>query len=425
MKTTSECRGGVVETEEKMEEDVNDHGPESCGFVKNSHLVGITPTEFYFHAMGGREGLIDTAVKTAETAFLTFSELFQLRYGEDGLAGEWVEFQNLPSLKPSDKAFEREFKFDPINEKKLKRCIYEDVLRDMHRDANFSFEIEREYDDRMAVRQIFPNGENVRELSKKFMIVKGEDRLSKAANTNATLLMNILMRSTLCSKKMTLNTFHYAGVSSKKVTLGVPRLKEILNVFKKPKTFSLTVFLTEKVATGAVKAKDALCQLEHAKVASGFAIFYDRDIKLSTGHLMAITRHGINRQETFALARCSFEEIVNILVDAAAHTETDPLKGVSEAVMLGQLAKIGTGCFDLMLDDKQCVNGMDIPSEIPSGHLAGASLSPEFPEGFPPAHKARFNPLQSPSFSPAAMSLGSQTLASPSYPSPARTLSPS
>ena len=56
--------------------------------------------------------------------------------------------------------------------------------------------------------------------------------------------------------QMTLNTFHYAGVSAKNVTLGVPRLKEIINVSKKPKTPSLTVFLVGQ------PAKDA----EHAKV---------------------------------------------------------------------------------------------------------------------------------------------------------------
>jgi len=42
----------------------------------------------------------------------------------------------------------------------------------------------------------------VRELSKKFVIVKGEDRLSREANINATLLMNILVRSMLCSKRV-------------------------------------------------------------------------------------------------------------------------------------------------------------------------------------------------------------------------------
>ena len=55
--------------------------------------------------------------------------------------------------------------------------------------------------------------------------------------------------------QMTLNTFHYAGVSAKNVTLGVPRLKEIMNVSKKPKTPSLTVFLTGQAARDAEKAK--------------------------------------------------------------------------------------------------------------------------------------------------------------------------
>ena len=48
----------------------DDYSPESKGFVENSYLAGLTPTEFFFHAMGGREGLIDTAVKTAETGYI-------------------------------------------------------------------------------------------------------------------------------------------------------------------------------------------------------------------------------------------------------------------------------------------------------------------------------------------------------------------
>lgn len=41
----------------------------------------------------------------------------QLCYGEDGLDGTHVEFQSMPTLKPSNKAFERQFKFDPSNER--------------------------------------------------------------------------------------------------------------------------------------------------------------------------------------------------------------------------------------------------------------------------------------------------------------------
>lgn len=42
----------------------------------------------------------------------------------------------------------------------------------------------------------------MRNLASKFMICKGEDRISKQANANATLLMNCLVRSVLCSKQV-------------------------------------------------------------------------------------------------------------------------------------------------------------------------------------------------------------------------------
>lgn len=48
---------------------------------------------------------------------------------------------------------------------------------------------------------------------------------------------------------------------------------------------------------------------------------------MNLGHLMAITRHGINRQEVGALMRCSFEETADILMEAAVHAEQDPVKG--------------------------------------------------------------------------------------------------
>ncbi len=44
--------------------------PDAKGFVENSFYSGLTPTEFFFHTMGGREGLVDTAVKTAETGYM-------------------------------------------------------------------------------------------------------------------------------------------------------------------------------------------------------------------------------------------------------------------------------------------------------------------------------------------------------------------
>lgn len=48
-----------------------DKTPAGKGFVANSFYSGLTATEFWFHTMGGREGLVDTAVKTAETGYMS------------------------------------------------------------------------------------------------------------------------------------------------------------------------------------------------------------------------------------------------------------------------------------------------------------------------------------------------------------------
>ena len=79
------------------------------------------------------------------------------------------------------------------------------------------------------------------------------------------------------------------------------------------------------------------------------------DVMTMQGHLMAIDRHGINRVESGPLLRCSFEETVDMLNDAAMFAEEEVLKGVTENIMLGQLAKVGTGDMDLLLDEQKVV----------------------------------------------------------------------
>jgi DNA-directed RNA polymerase II subunit RPB1 len=77
---------------------------------------------------------------------------------------------------------------------------------------------------------------------------------------------------------MTLNTFHYAGVSAKNVTLGVPRLKEIINIAKQIKTPSLTVPLIGAAARDQRQAKTVQCALEYTtlhSVTKATEIYYD------------------------------------------------------------------------------------------------------------------------------------------------------
>ena len=99
-----------------------DDSPEARGFVENSFIQGLTPEELYFHAMGGRTGLIDTAVKTSSTGYIqrrliksledismrydmtarnNKNKIIQFTYGTDGINTMKVENIKLPITKMS------------------------------------------------------------------------------------------------------------------------------------------------------------------------------------------------------------------------------------------------------------------------------------------------------------------------------------
>jgi DNA-directed RNA polymerase subunit A' len=64
-----------------------DLGADARGFVSSSYKSGLKPLEFFFHAMGGREGLVDTAVRTAQSGYLQrrlINALQDLRVEYDG-----------------------------------------------------------------------------------------------------------------------------------------------------------------------------------------------------------------------------------------------------------------------------------------------------------------------------------------------------
>jgi DNA-directed RNA polymerase II subunit RPB1 len=107
-----------------------DDGLESRGFVENSFISGLRPAEFFFHAMGGREGLIDTAVKTSDSGYIqrrlvkTMEDLrveydgtvrnvngsiFQHHYGGDGADSVYTESQSIELAVMGMEAVYREF----------------------------------------------------------------------------------------------------------------------------------------------------------------------------------------------------------------------------------------------------------------------------------------------------------------------------
>ena len=97
---------------------VGENGPLSRGFVAHSYLEGLSPVEMFNHSMSGREGLIDTAIKTAQTGYterklmkclenvvvkqesMVFDgdKVISFLYGEDGFDASKIESQPVKPL---------------------------------------------------------------------------------------------------------------------------------------------------------------------------------------------------------------------------------------------------------------------------------------------------------------------------------------
>ena len=94
-----------------------DDSPSARGFIENSYISGLTAPELFFHAMGGRIGLIDTACKTSQTGYIqrrlikgledlkveydmtvrnNKGKIIQFAYGDDGFDSTRTENQNIP-----------------------------------------------------------------------------------------------------------------------------------------------------------------------------------------------------------------------------------------------------------------------------------------------------------------------------------------
>ncbi len=171
----------------------DDLGPESRGFVENSYLRGLSPQEFFFHAMGGREGLIDTACKTAETGYIqrrlvkametvmarydgtlrtSGGNIVQFLYGEDGMDAVWIERQEFDLLTLAKADFEKRYKLeisDPDFDKDdqgipfLESSIAENCRHNPEVQILFDKEVERLQEAQNVLRVVMANREAGRE----------------------------------------------------------------------------------------------------------------------------------------------------------------------------------------------------------------------------------------------------------------------
>ncbi|KAJ1979778.1 DNA-directed RNA polymerase III subunit C1 (rpo31), partial [Dimargaris cristalligena] len=292
--------------------------PAARGFVRNSFYTGLTPTEFLFHAMSGREGLVDTAVKTAETGYMqrrlmkTFEDLtahydlsvrsaggdiLQFEYGGDGLDPTVLEGEGTPVV------FDRDFRH--VANQKLTHWNDEPLLPFQvakladkllgHRKfalhcgaefiANLRDYISEEIVAKMAaIRTTF--GLPALDIAPKAARTLQSERrkgsvAAKQASLNCLRMTAPLLEAYIenCYQKyhkakvepgtavgalgamsigepttqMTLKTFHFAGVASMNVTMGVPRLKEIMSASKNISTPIITCKLVDPKSETAAR----------------------------------------------------------------------------------------------------------------------------------------------------------------------------
>lgn len=73
------------------------------------------------------------------------------------------------------------------------------------------------------------------------------------------------------------------------------------------------------------------------------------DMMTADGTIRQIGRHGISGSKNSALARAAFEVTVNHLLNAGIAGTKDPLRGITENVIIGQLIPLGSGSVDLLM----------------------------------------------------------------------------
>eukprot|EP01117_Protostelium_nocturnum_P012753 TRINITY_DN4718_c0_g1_i1.p1 TRINITY_DN4718_c0_g1~~TRINITY_DN4718_c0_g1_i1.p1 ORF type:complete len:585 (-),score=234.22 TRINITY_DN4718_c0_g1_i1:38-1792(-) len=278
--------------------------PAAKGFVANSFFTGLTPTEFFFHTMGGREGLVDTAVKTADTGYMqrklvkaledlavhyddtvrnSVNGIVQFTYGDDGLDPAAMEAtnkpvdiirllaqsrsqhpdveKNHPSLMPKDiketvektlntgefinatqvfkneiRDFWRNFTKDLI----AKRVMLGIPVTEntSNQDANLFEEIPK------AIIEVADNLKRITAPQLEYFLQTAIRKYGRAKVEPATAVGAVGAQSIgEPATQMTLKTFHFAGVASMNVTLGVPRIKEIMGASKKISTPIITATL--------------------------------------------------------------------------------------------------------------------------------------------------------------------------------------
>ena len=296
----------------------------SRGFVANSFKNGVNPAEFFYHAISGREGIIDTACKTATIGYLqrklmktledihinsagvcsdSNGNIIQYIYGNDNFDGIYIENIKIPAnikihkeIKELSKQFEgKDIIAYPLNIERILKNVPEvlDIevvneefviksYNEMFEELKFKF-----YNHNMNTLKymlyIYANPKYVAKqkftkskFNKFIECVKTkfyDSFVNIGENIGALAAQSIGEPAT----QLTLNTFHTSGTGGKgTVTTGVPRLNELLNNSKNPKNVSVTI------STSCTNKEDVSSVVNSIKKTDANTVIRNHEIKYET-----------------------------------------------------------------------------------------------------------------------------------------------
>ncbi|KAH0472774.1 MAG: hypothetical protein KVP17_001460 [Porospora cf. gigantea B] len=303
-----------------------DWGARAGGLITDRYLTGLRPQEYYFHCMAGREGLVDTAVKTANSGYLqrcvmkgmegmlvnydgtvrdSDGTIVQFLYGEDGvdvtrlpylfnvddiLSNPWplrarfgtnemlshpsvkANLQRMKDYRAKQAAALQEHGDDPFAdvEKIYGFVDVREPLTSAYNPVRCAGVASERYIDYVeqkleAVDRLPQKHAPMKDMQgkdssylkrqlKKMLFVKYCDQLAQPGEAVGCIAAQSIGEP---ATQMTLNTFHLAGHGAANVTLGIPRLKEILQTASESKTPILCIPIdgenTKEVADKAHK----------------------------------------------------------------------------------------------------------------------------------------------------------------------------
>ena len=156
-----------------------DDGAESRGFVENSFINGLNPQEFFFHAMGGREGLIDTAVKTSETGYIqrklmkamedlrvgyditvrnAVNGIVQFVYGDDGIDAIKIESIGVNNICETNfQKYSDMYLFDDFDNVKKWSYLEKSMIKEMTQDKQWKQHLLQHFSELVEYRKMMIN----------------------------------------------------------------------------------------------------------------------------------------------------------------------------------------------------------------------------------------------------------------------------